>query len=54
LPGGQVAPTPQSRIGLSVPTEDGVSSKTVPARPCTTAARETDGTTTCVGIPDKR
>jgi hypothetical protein len=31
-----------------------VSSKTVPARPCTTAAKETDGTTTCVGIPDKR
>jgi hypothetical protein len=29
------------------------STKTVKAVPCTTAARETDGTTTCVGIPDE-
>src|SRR5450631_959282 len=28
------------------------STKTVKAVPCGTAARETDGTTTCVGIPD--
>jgi hypothetical protein len=27
--------------------------KTVRAVPCSTAARETDGFTTCVGIPDK-
>jgi hypothetical protein len=40
--------------GLSKPAEDGVSTKIVPAKPCSTAAKETDGTTTCVGIPDKR
>jgi hypothetical protein len=28
--------------------------KTVKAVPCSTAARETDGTTTCVGIPEGR
>jgi hypothetical protein len=54
LPSGQVAPTPQSPTGLAVPAEDGVSTKTVPSRPCSTAAKETDGTTTCVGIRDKR
>ena len=32
----------------SDPAEDGISTKIVPARPCSTAARETDGTTTCV------
>ena len=40
-----------SRSGLSTVAEDGVSTKIVPARPCTSAARETDGTTSCVGIP---
>jgi hypothetical protein len=29
------------------------STKTVKAIPCSTAARETDGSTTCVGIPDE-
>jgi hypothetical protein len=43
-----------SRTGLAKPADDGVSTKIVPARPCGTAAKETDGTTTCVGIPDKR
>jgi hypothetical protein len=32
--------------------DDGVSTKTVRAVGCGTAARETDGTTTCVGIPE--
>jgi hypothetical protein len=30
------------------------STKIVPARPCGKAAHETDGTTTCVGIPGRR
>src|SRR5258708_29720548 len=29
---------------------DGISTKVVKAAPCSTAARETDGTTTCIGI----
>jgi hypothetical protein len=43
-----------SRSGLSTVADDGVSTKIVPARPCTSAARETDGTTSCVGIPLQR
>jgi hypothetical protein len=39
--------------GLDVTAPDG-STKTVKAAPCSTVARETDGTTTCVGIPDKK
>jgi hypothetical protein len=31
---------------------DGISKKAVKAAPCSTAARETDGFTTCIGIPD--
>jgi hypothetical protein len=42
---------PGSPTGLDVVAEDGLSTKTVKAVPCSTAARETDGTTTCVGIP---
>jgi hypothetical protein len=38
--------------GLDVAAPDG-STKTVKAVPCGTAARETDGFTTCVGIPDE-
>jgi hypothetical protein len=30
---------------------DGISTKVVKAAPCSTAARETDGTTTCIGFP---
>ena len=45
---------PSSTTGLSRPAEDGISTKTVPARPCSTAAKETDGTTTCVGIPVRK
>ena len=40
---------PQSDAGLAKEAADG-STKMVPAVPCSTAARETDGTTTCVGI----
>jgi hypothetical protein len=40
-----------SDAGLNKLGDDGVSTKTVQAVGCSTAARETDGTTTCVGIP---
>jgi hypothetical protein len=43
LPGGET--------GLDKVASDGVSTKTVKAAPCGAAARETDGFTTCVGIP---
>jgi hypothetical protein len=46
--------SPSSSTGLARPAEDGIATKIVPARPCSTAARETDGTTTCVGIPSNR
>jgi hypothetical protein len=42
-----------SETGLSKIADDGVSTKTVGAVPCSKAARETDGTTTCIGIPDR-
>jgi hypothetical protein len=45
---------PATTTGLATTAADGVSTKVVPAKPCSTAARETDGTTTCVGIPSKR
>jgi hypothetical protein len=41
---------PDSTTGLSRPAADG-STRTVPSRPCSAAAHETDGTSTCVGIP---
>jgi hypothetical protein len=37
--------------GRDVLGPDGISTKVVRAAPCSTAARETDGTTTCIGIP---
>jgi hypothetical protein len=37
--------------GLDKVDPDGISTKVVKAVPCGTAARETDGTTTCIGIP---
>src|SRR3981189_2200748 len=46
-------PQPNQGPGLNVVAPDGVSTRTVKAVPCGTAARETDGTTTCVGIPEK-
>jgi len=51
---GVATEEPGSRTGLAKPADNGVSTKIVPARPCSAAAKETDGTTTCVGIPDKR
>jgi hypothetical protein len=36
--------------GLDEEGPDGISTKVVRAVPCSTAARETDGSTTCVGI----
>jgi hypothetical protein len=43
-------PKEDSGPGLDVAAPDG-STKTVKAVPCGTAAHETDGTTTCIGIP---
>ena len=40
--------------GLNVVAPDGVSTRKVKAVQCSIAARETDGSTTCVGIPAKR
>jgi|ERR1700733_9552515 hypothetical protein len=40
-----------SDTGLNKVAEDGVSTKTVRAVGCSVAARETDGTSTCIGIP---
>jgi hypothetical protein len=37
--------------GRDIVGPDGISTKVVKAAPCSTAARETDGTTTCIGIP---
>jgi len=45
-------PKIDSGTGLDVMGPDG-STKTVKAVPCSTAARETDGSTTCIGIPDQ-
>jgi hypothetical protein len=41
-----------SPTGLTRPGPDGVSTVIVAARACGVAAHETDGTTTCIGIPD--
>jgi hypothetical protein len=42
---------PATDAGWDRVAPDGVSTQTVPAVPCSKAARETDGTTTCIGIP---
>ena len=49
---GVAEEAPSSTVGMSRPASDG-STKIVPARRCSTAARETDGTTTCIGIPER-
>lgn len=49
-PGGPLNPGAQT--GRDVVASDGISTKTVKAVPCSTVARETDGSTTCIGIPD--
>jgi hypothetical protein len=48
-------PLPEATMGPGLNTvgPDGVSTKAVKAVPCGTAARETDGFTTCVGISDE-
>jgi hypothetical protein len=43
-----------STVGLAEPGPDGVSTRIVKPKPCGVAAHETDGTTTCVGIPTAR
>jgi hypothetical protein len=48
--GGPV-PEVYSGPGLDIVGPDGNSTKVVKAVPCSTSARETDGTTTCIGIP---
>ena len=45
---------PGSDTGFDRVASDGISTKTVRAIPCSTAARETDGFTTCVGISSGR
>jgi hypothetical protein len=44
-------PVEDTGPGLDKPGPDG-STKTVKAVPCSTSAQETDGSTTCVGIPE--
>jgi hypothetical protein len=51
-PGGPLLPN--SQTGRDIVASDGVSTETVRAVPCSTAARGTDGTTTCIGIPERR
>jgi hypothetical protein len=52
LPFGGPLPEVNTGPGLTIVGPDGVSAKTVKAVPCGLAARETDGTTTCVGISE--
>jgi hypothetical protein len=51
---GVAEEAPPSPTGLARPGPDGVSTVIVAARPCGTAAHETDGTTTCIGIAPGR
>jgi hypothetical protein len=44
---------PGTTVGMSRAGDDGVSTDTVKAVPCSTSARETDGSTTCIGIPER-
>jgi hypothetical protein len=41
---------PATDTGLDKVASDGISTRTVRAAPCSAAAKESDGTTTCVGI----
>jgi hypothetical protein len=45
-------PEVDTGTGRAIAEPDG-STKSVKAAPCGTVARETDGVTTCIGIPDK-
>jgi hypothetical protein len=42
---------PVSTVGLAKPDVDGVSTRYVKPQPCGVAAHETDGFTTCIGLP---
>jgi hypothetical protein len=48
---GEPVPEVYPGPGLDRVGPDGISTKVVKAVPCSTAARESDGTTTCIGIP---
>jgi hypothetical protein len=50
LPGSPQLPS--STTGLSKVGKDGISTEIVKSVPCSAAARETDGFTTCIGVPD--
>jgi hypothetical protein len=50
---GQLPQADNGSPGLDVAAPDG-STKSVPAVPCSAAAHETDGSTTCVGIEKRR
>jgi len=54
LPFGGPLPEVNTGPGLNIVGPDGVSTKTVKAVPCGLAAKETDGTTTCVGISEAK
>ena len=43
---------PSTTPGSEQVADDGISKKAVKPAPCSTAARETDGFTTCIGIRD--
>ena len=45
---------PFTPTGTAELARDGQSLVDGPVRPCGTAAHETDGTTTCIGVPPKR
>lgn len=51
-PLGGPAPEVDAGPGSDIVGPDGISTKVVKTVPCTTAAQETDGTTTCIGLPD--
>ena len=43
---------PGTTVGLARSADDGEATETVKAVPCSKSARETDGSTTCIGIPE--
>jgi hypothetical protein len=45
---------PSTSPGSNQVSDDEISTKRVKAAPCGTAARETDGVTTCIGIQDNQ
>jgi hypothetical protein len=51
---GVAEEAPPSTVGLAKPGPDGVSTIIVKPQPCGVAAHETDGVTTCIGIPSRQ